>query len=158
MKSIMKLVTLAFALAAALALVACGGNAAQSGRLVGSPWVTSVLSGNLPAEQPEAKDDLYTHYNYEYLSARQGDDVSTMSDCAGELQKAITAIVKDESKAGHDLEQLRLFYNQAADTEALQAAGLSEIQPYLDRIEAVTSLDEMNALIVADEFPCSPFI
>ena len=129
-----------------------------SGELAGKPWVTSVLSGNLPAERPEAKDDLYTHYNYEYLAAHQGQNTGVAIERAGEMKAAITAIIKDESKTGHDLDQLRIFYNQAADTEKLKATGLSELQPYLDRIDAVSSLDEMNALLAADDFPFSPFI
>lgn len=184
MKSTKKIALLVFSLILALVLAACSqssegstsasasasgasasassdgasASSAATNELVGSPWVTSVLSGNLPAEQPEAKDDLYTHYNYAYLAAHQGEDVSMMGDYASDLQAAITAIVKNESKAGHDLDQLRIFYNQAADTEALKAAGFSEIKPYLDRIEAVASLDEMNALLTAEDFPFSPFI
>lgn len=165
MKSISRIIALAFALALALALAACGGSAtvsasssSASGDLVGKPWVTSVLAGNLQAEQPAAKDDLYTHYNYAYLSAHQDQPASVMDEHANELQASIAEIVKDESKKGHDLDQLRIFYNQAADAEALQKAGLSEIQPYLDRIEAVASIDEMNALLAADDFPFSPFI
>lgn len=159
-------------LAMALMLVACSGNGASSdsapdatadsaaaaGEPVGSPWVTSVLSGNLPAERPEAKDDLYTHYNYDYLAANQGLMTSTIDESTGELQVSITEIIKDASRTGHDLDQLRLFYNQAADAEALRETGLSEVQPYLDRIDAVASLDEMNALLAADDFPFSPFI
>lgn len=153
MRPISKFFTLALALIMLLALSACGGNSASSaasdtsssgsassveaGGLVGSPWVTSVLSGNLPAEQPEVKDDLYTHYNYDYLAAHQGENVSTMGDFAGELQTSVVAIVKDESKTGRDLDQLRVFFNQAADLETLKATGLSEIKPYLDRIDAV---------------------
>ena len=134
----------------------------QPAGLVGKPWVTSMLQGNLPVEEPEAKDDLYAHYAYDYLVAHQNEstnpNVSAMADHAGELKDTVVAAIKDESKAGHDLEQLRIFYNQAADTDALEATGLSEVQPYIDRIDAVTSLEELNALVAADDFPFSPFI
>ena len=135
-------------------------SAEASGELAGKPWVTSVLQGNLPAEQPEVKDDLYAHYNYDYLAAHQTEIqvTSTITDRASELQDSITSIIKDESVTSHDIEQLRIFYNQAADVETLQATGLSEVQPYLDRIDAVTTLDEMNELLTADDFPFSPFI
>ncbi len=175
MKSISRIVSLILACALALMLVACGGNAASSaasstsasasasseatGELVGSPWVTSVLAGNLPAQQPAAKDDLYTYYNYDYLSSHQdAQNASVIADYAGDLNASISAIVKDESKTSHDVDQLRIMYNQAADIATLQATGLSEIKPYLDRIDAVSSIDEMNALLVADDFPFSPFL
>lgn len=126
--------------------------------LDGKPWVTSIIQGNLPAEQPALTDDLFTHYTYDYLSAHQQEAGMTMTDCAGELKTVNLAVIKDESKTSHDLEQLRIFFDQASDTERLKETGLSEIQGYLDRIDAVTSIGEMNSLIVADDFPFSPFI
>ena len=129
-----------------------------TGELAGKPWVTSILQGNLPSEQPEAKDDLYTHYSYEYLSTHQGQPSSAILDHATELQTTNLAVIKDNSKSSHDLDQLRIFFNQAADAEALKERGLADLQPYLDRIDAVSSIDEMNALLSADDFPFSPFI
>ncbi len=161
------------ALMLAFVLTACGGNAngpsgqdagtdataTQQTGLVGKPWVTSVLQGNLPPEVPEAKNDLYTNAAYDYLAAHQMEmGGNAMTDHANELRDSVLSVIADESKTGHALEQLRLFYNQAADTNALKEIGTSEIQPYLDRIDAVTSLDEMNKLLAADDFPFSPFI
>lgn len=169
---------LVLALLLSFVLVACGANSGSTGsstdstqsdadtgatstattELTGKPWTMSILIGNLPTEQPEAKDDLYTHYDYDYLVSHQDKDSSAINDYANELQTSVTAIIKDESQTSHDLNQLRIFYNQAADIEALQAAGLSEIQPYLDRVDAVTSIEQLNELLVAEDFPFSPFI
>ena len=175
MKSWKKLAASIFALAMALALVACGGNAnstasssagsavtstssAATGELAGKPWVTSIIQGNLPAEAPAAKDDLYTHDNYEYLSTHQTQAGSRMADHAAELQTTNLAAIKDASKSGHDLDQLRIFYEQAADVETLKKTGFADVQPYLDRIDAVTSIEDMNALLASDDFPFSPFV
>lgn len=184
MKPFKRISAMLFALAMALVLVACGGNvgdaasspteaddAAQTdsagqsadavaeatGELMGKPWVTSILQGNLPTEQPEAKDDLFTHCNYEYLAEHQVQPSSAPEDHAAELQTANLAVIKDQSKSSHDLDQLRIFFNQAADAEGLKKEGLSGVQPYLDRIDAVGSIDEMNALLSASDFPFSPF-
>ena len=159
------------ALVLAFVLTACGGNAngpsgqeaganaTQSAELVGKPWVTSVLQGNLPAEVPEAKNDLYTNTAYDYLAAHQTETGgNAMADHSTELRDSVISAIGDESKTGHDLEQLRIFYNQAADTNTLKEIGTSEIKPYLDRIDAVTSLDEMNELLADEDFPFSPFI
>lgn len=167
MKLLEKATALVLVLAMATTLAACNGttsststdtSASTNSDLAGKPWVTTNLQGNLPSEQPSAKDDVYAHYAYEYLSSHQENPGSAISDHAGELQTAITSLVKNESVTSHDIEQLRILYNQAADTEALQAAGISEIQPYLDRIDAVTSIEEMNALITSSDFPFDPFI
>ena len=186
MKSYRKITTLVLALAMALVLVACGGNAGSSasssagsasagvsssagsasagassaamGELAGKPWVTSIIQGNLPEAAPAAKDDLYTHGNYDYLAAHQAQPSSTMADHAAELQTTNLAVIKDASKSSHDLDQLRIFYNQAADAETLQKTGLADVQPYLDRIDAVTSIEDMNALLKASDFPFNPFV
>lgn len=163
---------------AVLGLVGCGTGTSDSGgaaensgtvetsadtvadatELAGKPWLTSILQGNLPAEQPAAKDDLYTHYAWDYLQQHQEQPATNMIAHGTDLQTTVVDVISDESKTSHDLDQLRLFYNQAADTEAVKAAGLSEVQPYLDRIDAITSIDELNALLVAEDFPFSPFI
>ena len=129
-----------------------------SGELMGKPWVTSILQGNLPAEQPEAKDDLYTHYAYQFLSEHQEQPTNNMTAHATDIPNAIASIIDDTSKESHELDQLRIFYRQASDREAIKAQGLTEIQPYLDRVDAVTSIEELNALLTADDFPFSPFI
>ena len=179
MRCIKELTIMALALALAAVLVACGGSggssasssassesasasasasSAASAELYGNPWTTSVVQGNLPAEQPEAKDDLYTHYAYDYLAAHQAQPTSAMQEYAAELQVVNLSVIGDSSKTSHDLDQLRIFFEQASDTEAIQKAGLGELQPYLDRIDAVKSIDEMNALLTADDFPFSPFV
>ena len=66
-------------------------------------------------------------------------------------------MIEDASKESRDLDQLRIFYSQAADTERLRQTGLSEVEPYLAHIEAVNTIEEMSALLMADDFPFSPF-
>lgn len=177
MKLIKRTAAVALAFAMAFVLVACGqsssgsassptasasvsasASSAATGELVGKPWVTSIIQGNLPAQAPEAKDDIYTHYGYEYLAAHQAQPSMATVDYAGDLRTANLAVIKDASKSSHDLDQLRIFYNQAVDTETLQKTGLADVQPYLDRIDAVKSIEDMNALLKAGDFPFSPFV
>ncbi len=176
-RQLKRITTLVLAFVITVSLVACCGGgggssptgdesanqnagvvAEASGELAGKPWVTSIAQGNLPAEQPEAKDDLYTHYAYDYLAAHQEQSGSQSDDYVTEFKSANLAVIKDGSKTSHDLEQLRIFFNQAADFEKLKETGLSEVQPYLDRIAAVSSIEEMNKLLLAEDFPFSPFI
>ena len=179
MKKIKRVAAMVLGSAMALSLVACGGGAGDSGstpasnqtavesadttsvasgELVGKPWVTSFLQGNLPAEQPEAKDDLYTHYAYDYLADHQMQPGAVIADHAGELKTTNLKTIKDDGQSSHDIEQLRLFFNQAADTETLKKTGLADVQPYLDRIDAVSSIEEMNELLSSEDFPFSPFV
>ena len=128
------------------------------GELYGKPWVMSIVQGNLPSERPELKDDFYTHYAYDFLSTHQEQSGAKISEYASDLMRANLALIEDSTQSNHDLDQLRIFFGQAMDTETLQARGLAEVQPYLDRIEAVSTIEEMNELLLADDFPFSPFV
>ena len=146
-----------------------GGEAAQGSEvaeLFGKPWIDSVVTGNLPKEAPEAKDDLYLHYNYDELAAHQGEYYlpvlaamnvirNSFSEAmeAGKLTDAGDSILTDE-----ELQQLSIFYSQASDLEALARAGISELQPYLDRIRNAASISELNEILVSDDFPFSPYL
>lgn len=50
--------------------------AEETAGLFGSPWVNSMVIGNLPETVPEIKDDLYTAVNYDYLTASQAAGMS----------------------------------------------------------------------------------
>ena len=127
--------------------------------LYGSPWITSVFTGNLPDAAPDAADDLYLHYAYDYAAAHQDADyASVTNDAQGEVEAAITATIKDEAVASPELEQLRIFYNQATDFDALEAAGSEELKPFLKAVADTQSLDELEAVLLSDDFPFSPWI
>ncbi len=125
----------------------------------GSPWVSSVFAGNLPDAAPTAANDLYLHYAYDYAAAhKDATYASVAQDAQGELQATVTAVVKDSSIASPELDQLRLFYNQAADLDALEAAGAEQLKPYLRAVLDTRSLDELEALMLSESFPFSPWI
>ena len=151
------------AVALALALVSCTQQAqtSASGESTpyGSPWVSSVFTGNLPSEAPDAADDLYLHYAYDYAAAHQDASYASAADDAqGELQAAVTAVVKDESVASPELEQLRILYGQAADVDARETAGAEELKPYLRAVLDAQSLGELESVLLSDGFPFSPWI
>ena len=155
----------ALALAAGLAagLVSCSQqtqtSASSEGAPYGSPWVSSVFTDNLPDATPTAADDLYLHYSYDYAAAHQkAVYASVAADAQGELQAAVTAIVKSSSVESPELEQLRLFYNQAADLDAVEAAGADELKPYLLAVLDTQSLDELEEVLLSEDFPFSPWI
>lgn len=148
----------------ALVLVACGtsqpsNTASSTSGLYGKPWVSSMLAGNLPESPLAAKDDLYTRYAYDYLERHQDESFSTLLDDAkGELRSSVSSVIKDVGITGDELSQLRIFYAQASDEAALQAAGAEELKPYLKAIAETKSLEELNALLSSKDFPFSPWI
>ena len=173
---------IAFALAMALGLAACAPQADEAtsstagaesatatseqsstaqdeGALYGSTWVASIVTGNLPDAAPQATDDLYLHYAYDYAAQHQDDSFASVIDEArGQLQDAVTATIEDDAVKSPELEQLRIFYDQAADMDAIQAAGAEELKPYLKAVANTKSLAELESLLLSDDFPFSPWI
>lgn len=132
----------------------------------GSPWVDSLLSANAPAQTPEAKDDLYLHFNCETLRGSEGVYFLQLKANPNEMTDYVTSVIKDASRHASpdgayseaELEQLRIFFGQAADLETLRAARLTELEPYLERVRAAETLEELNGVLAAEDFPFSPFL
>ena len=125
----------------------------------GSPWVNSIALGNLPETAPDLKDDFYTAVNYDVLKANQDAGYYyPLGESAGESEAAVRALLQDSSLAGDEITQLRVFWEQAADMDALRDAGYAPATPYLERVDAAASIDELNAVLTAEDFPFSPFV
>ncbi len=124
----------------------------------GKPWQISMLQGTLPDKAPEFKDDIYTHYNYDFLKEYQSKSYTNLVSPANEIDAAITKAINENKLTGHAYEQLKIFMDQAKDLDTQKKIGFSEVQPYIDMIDAVDSIDKMNELLVSDKFPFTPFI
>ena len=149
----------------ALILALSGGFAAaealpaqEQAEPFGSPWITGVVSGNLPAEAPSPRDDLYLSVNYGELAAHQQDLFYMPMMSAATLQPAVIGMIHDETFTAPGMDQLRIFWQQAADDEALKKEGLDGVMPYISRILAAESLEALNAVLLADDFPFSPYL
>ena len=148
---------LALSLSTGAAEEAASGQA--SSELFGSPWPNTNALGNLPAAAPEEKDDFYTSVNYDALAANQNSAMyMPLLVSVAEIEPAVTALVQDGSVSVPGMDQLKIFWEQAADIEALRNAGISEVKPYLDRIAAASSIEELNAVLTSDDFPFSPYV
>lgn len=179
--SLLRALVLAAALALALALSACSQQVQQDGskiaesrqnpaqsqqvepverELDGKPWVTSVFVGNIPDEAPAAADDLYLHYTYDYIADHQSDleAANAQLSAEGEVREAVVASIKDEQLNSPELEQLRIFFDQASDLDALKEIGAKEVMPYLDAVQGTQSLDELEEVLLSDDFPFSPWL
>lgn len=134
--------------------------------LTGTPWITSSLTGNLPASAPDAKDDLFLHYNYDEIAAHQGEFYASATANAAAVTDYISAAIENGTLKApengkyteNEIKQLQIFYRQASDLAKLEEDGVKDLQPYLDRIMAVSSVEELNAVLVSDDFPFCPYL
>ena len=153
-----------FALLAALilalgtGLAAAETQSAENAELFGSPWINSNVAGNLPDEAPSPRDDLYLSVNYDGLKAHQEEMAYIPLNSSSQLKPAILEMIHDESFTAPGMDQLRIFWNQAADDETLKAQGLDEVMAYISRIQAAGSIAELNDVLLADDFPFSPYL
>lgn len=134
--------------------------AEEPAALFGSPWINSMVIGNLPETAPEIKDDLYASVNYDALAEanQAGSLYMPIQTAMAELPSAVIPIVMDEHFTGDEITQLRIFWEQAADMDALREAGLSQIDPYLTPIREAESIEALNAALTAEDFPFSPYL
>ena len=154
------------ALLMALAMLLNAGFAAaeaqpaeQPAELFGFPWTNVSVTGNLPAEKPKATDDLYAAVNYDTIAEHQdGNAFAPMLTAEQDQKETLLRLIRDTSVNTPELEALRTFFALAADGAALAKADMSEADPYIARIMAAGSLQELNAVLLADDFPFSPYI
>ena len=132
--------------------------AAAGSTLYGKPWVTSVLIGNLPPTRPDIKDDVYTHFSYDYLTRHQERTSLRYTEGNSDIQNTLLEVINDKSYTGDGIDQMRILFEQAKDQEALKKIGFSEVQPYIDMIDAVDSIEKMNDLLSSEKFPFTAFV
>lgn len=71
-------------------------------------------------------------------------------------EQRVKFIIDDLSEAKPDASTLEgkvaAFYNAFVDTDAIEAAGLTPAQPYLDRIEAIATREDLAKVFAANGF------
>ena len=124
----------------------------------GSPWINSTVIGNLPEKAPAAVDDFYLSVNYDVQQEHPGEVFLYMFSHANDLQDAVIGLIHDEAVTDPEMEQLRIFFRQASDMEALEKEGTAAADAYIQRIRAASNINELNEVLLSDDFPFSPYI
>lgn len=116
-------------------------------------WLTPQIKDNLPKEQPEIADDLFTHVNYEWLrdtelrdGRKSASAFDTMSD---EAQETVQDMIVDED-IDEKYKIIQDTYYAFLDMDMRNEAGFSSVMPYIEKIEAVKNIDEYLDLIISD--------
>lgn len=127
--------------------------------LFGKPWYNTTVFGNLPESAPKAADDLYSCYNYDFAAAHQNAPANASRGDSTDVFAAMKDALADESADDPALKQLRIFYEQALDTETRKKGnGMDELLPWLKRVADAKSLQQLEEVILAEDFPFCPFM
>ncbi len=126
----------------------------------GSPWVNTIDNTNIPADRGTPADDLNLYMNFDLFDAmRDSYDVyQGLVTGSGDLKDTVLKILQDPEITSPLLEKVRIFFNQAMDTDHLKELGIEPARPYLDMLDAVTDLEGLNAVLTSEDFPFSPFL
>ena len=125
----------------------------------GNPWYNISVFGNLPDSAAEAADDLYSFYNYSFVAAHQDAAANAVIGDSTEIRTVVKDALADTSLKDPALEPLRIFYEQALDFETRKKGnGMDELIPYLAGLAEAETLQQLEQVILAEDFPFSPFI
>lgn len=120
-------------------------------------WLTPQIKENLPKEQPKIADDLFTHVNYEWLRDTELRDgrksASAFDSMADEVQETVQNLIVDED-IDEKYQIIQDTYYAFLDMDKRNEDGFSSVMPYVERIEAVKSIDEYLELILSDAEIC----
>ena len=137
-------------------LAACAFAGAESTTLQGKPFINSNLYGQWPDERPGPEEgyDLYANYEYyrEVPVNKEAANVLYNRHFSSEdvVQEQFLALCKDPEKTGTEVEALQILYRLYMDTEKREQDGVAPLQPYLSRLKAAATPDELTALIRED--------
>ena len=119
----------------------------------GSPWVDYVLRENVETVEakPESpKDDLYLYANYDWakkIEIRPGyTSESSFGNVGDEIREMCMGVLTDDSLQSKDAVMVQELYRACLDWDARNALGVEPIRKTVDRILAVSDLDELTAL------------
>ncbi|RYG38524.1 MAG: M13 family peptidase [Burkholderiales bacterium] len=115
------------------------------------------LTSNEPADNEKTApgQDFYNFVNSDWLSSYQmppdklsigaAEELTEKSDA--DVRKMIEDIVAEKPAAGTLARKIADLYSSALDEAAVEARGTAPLQPYLDRIRAVKTRDELVKLM-----------
>ncbi len=127
--------------------------------LEGKPWLTSTVSGNLCDKAPDIKDDLFTHVNFDFIKENQGANYYSMGqEYDYYLEESVISLIEDESIKDPRVDMLRTFFGQAMEVCESENNVEAELMNYIDKLDNVNSIEELNALLLSEDFPFMPFL
>ena len=112
--------------------------------VVGSPWANTMLDGNLPDKRPDAVDDFYTWVNYDGIAGLEvpEDGITGTTYVIGdESEREFIELLTTDGE-GEEWETLNMVWNMFLDTETRESLGVTPLQPHIDAVMSLDSVDE----------------
>ena len=129
----------------------------------GSPWIASNIESNVDAA---GKVDLKDHFDL----AVNGDWVKENQIKTGDYENAyiisfeetlkerLLNLMKDESNGDLNAKLVHTMYSEFLDWNKRDAAGAKPLKPYLNEIEEIQSISDLDAYIAKGDFKFSDML
>ena len=121
-----------------------------------TPWINSTIIGMVTEDvNPDLKDDFYLNVNHDWLmnaTLRPGYPTELpLLDAAQIVEDRCLEIIKDTSLTGEDAERIQNYYELWLDWDGRNKTGIEPILPFVEKVRAISSLDEMSKLLVSED-------
>ena len=141
-------------------------SASSSTSMVGSPWVTSNLAGNLEADyEPTPRDDFYVSacgawLREQRLQEGQRDYMPLFDDARATVRDSTIALLEGNPLDDPTLHSLQNAFELMRSDLAHDERGLADLEAELDRIAALDSIGALTAYLTEREptFWGAPFV
>jgi len=125
----------------------------------GTPWVDYSLRENiaLVEQKPDSpKDDFYLWVNYDWLRSAEIAPGTACTNTFSATEKEITdqclELLTDTTMKSEDAALVQHLYNAFLDWDARNALGIKPLQEIIERISAVSTMDELTRLLSSEDY------
>lgn len=120
-----------------------------------TPWINSNVAGTVTEDtKAELKDDFSLAVNFDYLKDTQIGEGKMCEDSFSEVaditKERLLKMFSDDSIEGDDAQLLRELYAMWLDWDTRNSLGVSELVPYIEAIEQINTLDDLNEYMCSD--------
>ena len=120
------------------------------------PWINSCITGMVTDDvNADLKDDFYLNVNHDWLrdtKLRPGySNEAIIFEAADTVKERCLEMLKDKSLTGDDAERIQNFYELWLDWDGRNEVGIEPIQPFVEKVQAISTLDEMSEFMVSEE-------
>lgn len=128
-----------------LLLSACGLQAGSAGA-GGEKWIASDIAGSIKeTDRIRPQDDFAAAVNRDWSLGAEPESSAFMDVTLAVMDKKQQILDRDYTD--HDGQELKKFYDLAADWDRRDRAGVEPLRPWLESIEAISSLEDLTAYV-----------
>lgn len=129
----------------------------------GKPWLNySIADQNFPKEAPRLQDDFYTSVNYYWLQDwivnRDVSSFDNFSDVLGDVDINLARLLESPLALDHDSAITQKVYRMVKNWDARDKQGFQPLLPDLHALEAIRTLEDMDAYLLGQEVPPAGFL